>query len=196
MTTREKRLARPTGEDRLGWRMPSPFGEVSFTVDGAGALVGLDFEGGRGAPGSVADWSRRWGKQGLRFSLAEGDEEPVRAVVAELERYFAGDSVEFDLAVAPTGTAFQLEVWRALLDIPSGQTRSYGDLAHTLGRDGASRAVGRANGTNPVSLVIPCHRVIGADGSLTGYGGGTKRKRALLEHEGALQDAWGEGLGG
>jgi methylated-DNA-[protein]-cysteine S-methyltransferase len=102
---------------------------------------------------------------------------------AQLEAYFAGELVEFDLELAPAGTAFQRAVWDELLAIPYGETRSYGELARNLGRPGAARAVGLANGHNPIGIVIPCHRVIGADGSLTGYGGGIERKRALLDLE-------------
>lgn len=111
------------------------------------------------------------------------------AVLAETERqlraYFAGESESFDLPLAPAGTPFQLAVWRALRDIPFGRTESYGELARRIGRPRAVRAVGAANGANPLPIVVPCHRVIGADGSLTGYGGGLDVKRALLELEGA-----------
>jgi methylated-DNA-[protein]-cysteine S-methyltransferase len=101
--------------------------------------------------------------------------------------YFEGDLTAVDqLAVATAGTAFQREVWAALRTIPAGQTRSYGVLAATIGRPRAVRAVGLANGSNVIGIVVPCHRVIGADASLTGYGGGLARKRWLLEHEGAL----------
>ncbi|WP_263164329.1 methylated-DNA--[protein]-cysteine S-methyltransferase [Streptomyces sp. SCSIO ZS0520] len=111
------------------------------------------------------------------------DPEPFTEVRAQLAAYFAGELKEFDLPLAATGTAFQQRVWRALLDIPYGETRSYGELATALGNPKASRAVGLANGRNPVSIIVPCHRVIGADGSLTGYGGGIERKRGLLDFE-------------
>lgn len=104
----------------------------------------------------------------------------------QLERYFAGELHEFDLVLAPLGTPFQLEVWRALRGIPYGRTISYGELARRVGRPAASRAVGAANGRNPLPIVVPCHRVIGAGGDLTGFGGGIEIKRALLELEGAL----------
>lgn len=111
------------------------------------------------------------------------------AVVAEAARqlraYFAGERREFDLPLAPEGTPFQLAVWRALRAIPYGRTESYGELARRIGRPNAVRAVGAANGANPLPIVVPCHRVIGADGSLTGYGGGLPIKQALLELEGA-----------
>ncbi len=104
--------------------------------------------------------------------------------VRRLEEYFAGARTQFDLRLAPSGTPFQKSVWSALLDIPFGQTRSYGELARAIGRPTASRAVGAANGRNPISIVVPCHRVIGADGSLTGYAGGLERKQTLLALEG------------
>jgi len=105
-------------------------------------------------------------------------------VATAVRRYFAGDVHAIDaLPVAPTGTAFQRAVWAALRRIPVGTTVSYGELARTLGAPSAVRAVGAANGANPIWLVVPCHRVIGADGSLTGYGGGLPRKRWLLDHE-------------
>lgn len=103
--------------------------------------------------------------------------------VRQLGEYFTGERRAFDLPLAPAGTAFQLAVWDALRTIPFGSTTSYGALACRLGRPGAARAVGAANGANPISIVVPCHRVIGGDGSLTGYGGGLKAKRILLELE-------------
>jgi O-6-methylguanine DNA methyltransferase len=110
-----------------------------------------------------------------------------RAVLAaageQLEAYFAGDLTAFDLPLAPRGTTFQQRVWSALVEIPFGETISYGALAMRLGRPGAARAVGLANGSNPISIIIPCHRVIGSDGRLTGYGGGIDRKAWLLDHE-------------
>jgi methylated-DNA-[protein]-cysteine S-methyltransferase len=109
--------------------------------------------------------------------------EPLREVIAQLEAYFAGERRGFDLPLAPEGTPFQREVWSALLAIPYGETVSYGELARRLGRPNASRAVGAANGRNPIPIIIPCHRVIGADGSLTGFGGGLAIKRRLLELE-------------
>ena len=102
---------------------------------------------------------------------------------AQLTEYFAGERRDFDLPLAPRGTAFQVEVWRALARIPFGATCSYGDLARTIGRPAASRAVGAANGKNPIAIILPCHRVIGASGELTGYGGGLPMKRWLLDHE-------------
>jgi methylated-DNA-[protein]-cysteine S-methyltransferase len=111
------------------------------------------------------------------------------AVVAQLGEYFAGARRQFDLPLAPRGTDFQRAVWAELARIPFGHTISYGELARRLGKPAAVRAVGRANGQNPIPIVLPCHRVIGADGSLTGYGGGLDRKQALLRLEGALPGA-------
>jgi methylated-DNA-[protein]-cysteine S-methyltransferase len=113
---------------------------------------------------------------------------PVLARTAEqLAAYFAGDITDFDIDLSTAGTPFQLRVWTALRDIPYGETVSYGELAAALGRPTASRAVGLANGKNPISIIVPCHRVVGADGSMTGYGGGVERKRWLLSFEGGLQ---------
>jgi methylated-DNA-[protein]-cysteine S-methyltransferase len=103
--------------------------------------------------------------------------------VAQLREYFAGERTTFDLPLEPSGTPFQLTVWTALRDIPYAETINYGELALRVGNARASRAVGLANGRNPISIVVPCHRVIGANGSLTGYGGGLDRKRTLLELE-------------
>jgi len=112
------------------------------------------------------------------------DRAGLATVVEQLEAYFAGELRDFDLVLAPRGTAFQECVWRALAEIPYGHTISYGKLAERIGRAGSSRAVGSANGRNPLPIVLPCHRVIGSDGSLTGYGGGLPIKKALLELEG------------
>jgi methylated-DNA-[protein]-cysteine S-methyltransferase len=111
------------------------------------------------------------------------DEDAFTDAVAQLESYFAGDRLEFDLELDMLGTEFQRKVWAALLTIPYGETRTYGEIARQIGSPGASRAVGLANGHNPVGIIVPCHRVIGANGSLTGYGGGLDRKRQLLDME-------------
>ena len=113
------------------------------------------------------------------------DNEHFADAAAQLAEYFSGKRRAFDLELAPSGTAFQLSVLRALQTIPYGETRSYADIARYIGRPAAVRAVGAANGRNPLPIVIPCHRVIGADGSLTGFGGGLETKRFLLELEGA-----------
>ena len=113
-------------------------------------------------------------------AVGPGEEPVLDAAAAQLDGYFAGEITAFDLPLTLDGTGFQRTVWAGLQDIPYGQTISYGELASRIGQPSASRAVGLANGRNPVSIVVPCHRVIGADGSLTGYGGGTERKRFLL----------------
>lgn len=111
------------------------------------------------------------------------DDDAFPEAVGQLEAYFAGELTEFDLDLDMVGTPFQRKVWSALLTIPYGETRSYGEIARQIGAAGAFRAVGLANGHNPIGIIVPCHRVIGANGSLTGYGGGLDRKRALLDME-------------
>jgi methylated-DNA-[protein]-cysteine S-methyltransferase len=148
--------------------MESPVGTLTLTaVDGR--LTGLHMDGQRHAPTSSEDWER--------------DDDGLAAVVDQLEAYFAGSRETFDVPLDLQGTDFQRRVWAGLLEIPYGETMSYGELARRVGRPGASRAVGLANGRNPVAIVVPCHRVIGADGTLTGYGGGLDRKVWLLDHE-------------
>ncbi|MFV0495345.1 methylated-DNA--[protein]-cysteine S-methyltransferase [Mycobacterium sp.] len=112
-------------------------------------------------------------------------------VARQLDTYFSGRLTEFDIKLELRGTDFQQRVWRALLTIPYGQTRTYGEIAEQIGSPGAARAVGSANGHNPVSIIVPCHRVIGAGGKLTGYGGGLRRKQTLLDLEsGVIQLAY------
>lgn len=142
----------------------SPVGPLLLTSDGD-SLTRLLFGGGPDASWSTA-----------RCGLLD-------RAVSQLGEYFAGERTEFDLAVEPAGTPFQLTVWRALRDIPYAETINYGQLATRVGNPKASRAVGLANGRNPISIVVPCHRVIGANGALTGYGGGLDRKRILLDLE-------------
>ena len=130
--------------------------------------------------------------------VAPGWEHDPAALVAartQLAEYFAGERTAFDLALVLDGTPFERRVWRALQEIPYGQTATYGEIARRLGRPSACRAVGRANGRNPITIVVPCHRVIGADGTLTGYGGGMQRKRRLLELEAARRAPRLSGLG-
>ncbi len=122
----------------------------------------------------------RWRKEGIEAKEAAGQNDRV---VAELEAYFVGDLKQFTVPLDIQGTEFQRRVWEFLLNIPYGETRSYGQVASALGRPKASRAVGQAVGTNPVSIIVPCHRVIGTGGGLVGYGGGLHRKQALLELE-------------
>ena len=113
----------------------------------------------------------------------ERNDHAFRPVREQLEAYFAGKLQRFELALAGEGSDFQRKVWRALCGIPFGETESYGGLAKRIGNGNASRAVGLANGKNPIGIIVPCHRVVGANGSLTGYGGGLERKQWLLEHE-------------
>lgn len=113
------------------------------------------------------------------------DDSQFTEVIAQLREYFDGRLREFDLPLQPEGTSFQLQVWKALREIPYGETISYAELARRIGKPKAVRAVGAANGKNPLSIVIPCHRVIGSDGSLTGYGGGMENKKYLLALEGS-----------
>jgi len=141
---------------------PSPVGDILLRADADGRLTDLYLRHDEAAPASDA---------------------PFEAVREQLDAYFAGKLETFDLVLDPHGTPFQRRVWEALLEIPFGETMSYSQLARRLGDPKLVRAVGLANGRNPISIVIPCHRVIGADGSLVGYGGGLERKRWLLEHE-------------
>jgi methylated-DNA-[protein]-cysteine S-methyltransferase len=128
----------------------------------------------------------------LRFSEpGELPDEPSSTACLEqiaeiLERYWAGEPVRFDVPLQLNGTPFQTKVWRALIEVPYGETTTYSEIARRIGAPRAVRAVGRANGANPIAIAVPCHRVIGANGTLTGYGGGIERKKALLELEGAL----------
>ena len=150
------------------------------TVDDAGALVGLDF-----LP-VLPDRSEIEQRAVVHGDRLVWDRERCATVARQLDEYFAKQRKDFDLPLAPRGTEFQRRVWEELSRIPYGATLSYAELAHRVGRPGAARAVGRANGTNPIPVIIPCHRVIGADGSLTGYGGGMPLKKALLILEGVL----------
>lgn len=162
-------------------RIATPLGEL-FAVVNDGALVRLDFVDSRDRPHSEAELAARVGGT----SALEWNARALRPVRTWLERYFAGRFEPLELPLAPIGTAFQKAVWDELCRIPPGETCSYRDLARRIERPRAIRAVGRANATNPIALVVPCHRVIGASGALTGYAGGIERKRALLELEGAL----------
>lgn len=154
----------------------SPAGPLVFAVDDEGSLIRASFTGG--------DYPRTIG-EGLEdegWILAEDPEMTARAR-AELQEYAAGERREFDLALSLYGSGWQRSVWESLVRIPFGQTRTYSQVAEEVGRPGAARAVGRAVATNPVPVVVPCHRVIGADGSLTGFAGGVHLKERLLEHE-------------
>ena len=146
----------------------SPIGELLLVGDKR-ALHGLYMQEGRTAIAVPREW--------------EPDDAPFADAREQLDEYFAGRRTTFDLPLAATGSAFQRRVWRALQDIPYGETISYGELARRVGDPATPRNVGSANGRNPIAVIVPCHRVIGADGSLTGYGGGLERKRILLDLE-------------
>ncbi len=154
----------------------TPCGPFSVAVDDTGAVVATAF-------GNLARLRERlpekWNPIGDTFHELAAIEKQVKA-------YFAGKRQTFDLPLAAHGTEFQQRVWAALVAIPFGETRSYGQLAAELGHPGAARAIGRANATNPICLLVPCHRVIGADGSLAGFAFGKDIKRRLLLHEGSL----------
>jgi len=149
----------------------SPIGRLTLTSDGA-ALTGVYMASPGKPPPRNVDW------------VMDPTTAPLPEAVRQLREYFAGERREFDLPLRFSGTEFQNRVWRKLTTIPFGETWSYGQLAKRLDNPGAQRAVGLANGKNPIAIVVPCHRVIGADGSLTGFGGGLPRKEWLLAHEG------------
>jgi AraC family transcriptional regulator of adaptative response/methylated-DNA-[protein]-cysteine methyltransferase len=119
----------------------------------------------------------------LNSAIQEGDHRHFKILIKQLKEYFAGSRQEFSLPLVTPGTDFQQAVWNELMNIPFGSTRSYHDQSVAMGKPGAIRAVANANGMNRISIIIPCHRVIGSDGNLTGYGGGIKRKKWLLDHE-------------
>ena len=150
----------------------SPVGPLLLAADEGGLRL-IEFHAPRHAQRRGADWR-------------EGDNAVLAATRMQLEEYFAGVRRDFDLPLAPRGTEFQCRVWWALATIPYGTTTSYARLATGIGKPSATRAVGAANGRNPLPIVLPCHRVIGADGSLTGFGGGLPTKQFLLALEGAL----------
>jgi methylated-DNA-[protein]-cysteine S-methyltransferase len=146
----------------------SPVGPLTLAGHGA-TLTHLRMVDQTHEPATRADWVR--------------DDGAFDDAAAQLDEYFTGDRTDFDLDLALGGTEFQRQVWSALRTIPYGETRSYGEIAEQIGKPGAFRAVGLANGRNPIGIIVPCHRVIGASGSLTGYGGGLDRKKLLLELE-------------
>lgn len=155
-------------QQRVHTVIDSPIGLLTL-VAADGALAGLYMEQHRHRPPSS--------------TFGERDAAPFARVVAQLAEYFDGGRTTFDVPLELGGTAFQRTVWAALRSIPYGETVSYGELAERIGRATASRAVGLANGRNPVSIIVPCHRVVGSTGDLTGYGGGVERKRYLLDFE-------------
>ncbi len=153
----------------------SPIGRLMLTSDGT-ALTGLYMNLYRNKPAKLPDLGEDW--------VQNATIDPLPAATRQLQEYFAGKRRAFDLPLRMAGTEFQQRVWCELTKIPFGQTRSYGQLAKRLNNPNGSRAVGLANGRNPIAIIVPCHRVIGADGSLTGFGGGIERKEWLLSHEG------------
>lgn len=158
--------------------LETPVGQLALVADQAGQLRALGF-----TDGHARMEQQLCSLLGKRTSFVTPSYNPGGLSVA-LHAYFSGDlSAIADLPVFLDGTAFQKRVWQALREIPCGETRSYGDIARRIGNPAAVRAVGLANGANPVGIVVPCHRVIGANGTLTGYGGGIERKRWLLAHE-------------
>lgn len=150
--------------------LASPIGELML-IGSEATLGAIRFESGDGARNAEAGW--------IRGGAA------LTETARQLADYFGGARTAFDLPLAPEGTPFMKRVWKELERIPFGTTISYGELARRIGDPGASRAVGAANGKNPIPIVVPCHRVIGADGSMTGFAGGLDIKRSLLRHEGA-----------
>ena len=159
------------------WNSASfPHGVALFLASNGEALVRVSFA--RTAEVTPPDWPADWTRSVEDRVLVEA--------VQQLWEYFGGERESFSVPLRPIGTAFQLSVWQALKEIPYGRTRSYRDIAHSIGRPTATRAVGAANGQNPLPIFVPCHRVIGSNGSLTGFGGGLDVKLALLRLEGVL----------
>jgi methylated-DNA-[protein]-cysteine S-methyltransferase len=154
----------------------SPIGEL-LLVGGRDGLAGVYFDGHEHAPSPRSDWTH--------------DEAQFDGARAQLEEYFRGARTEFDLQLNPSGTAFQQAVWKALREVPYGETTTYGAIAQRVGRPTASRAVGAANGRNPLCIVVPCHRIVGSAGALTGYAYGVDRKRWLLDHEAGVRRSRG-----
>ncbi len=157
-------------------RFATPIGTLLATACG-GALTGLYFDGERHAPAISAGW------------IEDADAAPFGECLRQLREYLQGARRAFDLPLAPDGTEFQRRVWIEIARIPYGKTLTYAELARRAGAPGSARAAGAATGRNPVSIVVPCHRVVGSDRSLTGYAGGIARKRKLLDIEGALAGA-------
>lgn len=166
-----------TGHCVMAQRVETPLGTMLALADDAGLRL-LEFVDRRGLERELMMLRRR-----LQCAIVPGGHPVLTATIRQLQRYFAGQSLKFDLPLAPVGSVFQLRVWDELRRIAPGQTRSYSALAAQLGCAGSARAIGRANGSNMIALVIPCHRVIRADGALCGYAGGVWRKQRLLDHE-------------
>lgn len=157
-------------------RLSTPLGPMLAVAQDA-ALVALDFADAKCAPAIDRAW------------IEDPAWPPLRDCAAQVAEYFAGERGRFDLPLAPRGTPFQRRVWQEIAQVPYGETISYAELARRAGSPGSARAAGAATGRNPLALVVPCHRIVAADGSLTGYAGGLGRKARLLELEGALAEA-------
>lgn len=150
--------------------LESPYGRMLVVATGM-RLCGVYFEGQKYHPGVGAQWRH------------DPRHAPLQQARRELAEYFGGERTRFEVALAPEGTPFQLGVWRAIATVAFGETITYNELARRAGAPGSARAAGAATGRNPLTIVIPCHRIVGSDGSLTGYAGGLERKRALLAAE-------------
>ncbi|HLX21723.1 MAG TPA: methylated-DNA--[protein]-cysteine S-methyltransferase [Usitatibacter sp.] len=155
-------------------RIPTPAGTL-FAASTEGAITGIYFENQQYFPEITAKWQE------------DANDPVLRECARQIDEYFDGKRTEFDLPLAPAGTDFQQRVWNEIARIPYGKTITYAELARRAGAEGSARAAGAATGRNPITLVVPCHRVVGSDGSLTGYAGGLPRKTRLLEIEGVLQ---------
>ena len=153
----------------------SPHGRMLLVAEGE-ALAGVYFDGQKYHPQMEPEWRRD-----VRHA-------PLRQAKRELAEYFGGERKRFEIALAPEGTSFQRSVWQAISTVGFGETITYGELASRAGCAGSARAAGAATGRNPISIIVPCHRIVGANGSLTGYAGGLDRKRALLSLESSIPD--------
>jgi len=160
--------------------MNTPLGRM-LAAEYEGQLCLLEFDNGKKAMEYLAELANR-----LKCNAVEENSPILHEVERQLKGYFQGDRREFEIPLLLIGSDFQKSVWSALQSIPRGQTTDYGSMASRIGKPQAVRAVGRANASNPIAIIVPCHRVIGKDGSLVGYGGELWRKKWLLEHEGAL----------
>jgi len=158
-------------------RFETPLGTMIAVADG-GKLTGLDFTDAKYAPAIGADW------------IEDCADRLLRDCAAQVAEFFAGERGRFDLPLAPRGTPFQQRVWREIATVPFGETITYAELAARAGSPGSARAAGAATGRNPIALVVPCHRVVGTDGALTGYAGGLRRKEKLLVLEGARSESF------
>ena len=154
--------------------MPSPIGELTIVANDD-AIIAIDFDGDSGHVAALGGVDPH--------DVAPDEHAPLAAAVGQLTEYFAGERLAFDLPLAAAGTAFQHQAWEALVRIPFGETVSYGEQASMLGDKNKARAVGAANGRNPIPIVVPCHRVVGSNGHLTGFAGGLDTKAWLLDHE-------------